>query len=141
MKSSKKSSQLSHNLQYQKNDEKLNYTNDCKLSKLINWITSQTWSKMLRVSIKIPCKRRSSLRKMIELFDYLSLSLSLSLSRSLSRKSYHIYWCTRNYDVGDARRFLFSIIYVCKSIVFLCFRSQQFTSYQYFNIWKQDYFL
>ena len=72
MKSSKKSSQLSHNLQYQKNDEKLNYTNDCKLSKLINWITSQTWSKMLRVSIKIPCKRRSSLRKMIEL----ALSLS-----------------------------------------------------------------
>ena len=26
-------------------------------------------------------------------------------------------------DAGDTRRFLFSIIYVCKSIVFLCFRS------------------
>ena len=26
-------------------------------------------------------------------------------------------------DVGDARKFLFCIIYVCKSIVFLCFRS------------------
>ena len=26
-------------------------------------------------------------------------------------------------DAGDARRLLFSIIYVCKSIVFLCFRS------------------
>ena len=27
-------------------------------------------------------------------------------------------------DAGDARGLLFSIIYVCKSIVFLCFRSQ-----------------
>ena len=26
-------------------------------------------------------------------------------------------------DTGDARRLLFSIIYVCKSVVFLCFRS------------------
>ena len=28
----------------------------------------------------------------------------------------------RKSDVGEARRFLFSIIYFCKSIVFLCFR-------------------
>ena len=43
-------------------------------------------------------------------------------------------------DAGDARRFLFSIIYVCKSIVFFMF--QVLVVYQAINIliWKQGYF-
>ena len=44
-------------------------------------------------------------------------------------------------ELSDAaKRFLYSIIYVCKSIVFLSFRFSNLLGYWSFNIWKQGYF-
>ena len=44
-------------------------------------------------------------------------------TREESEYLFNVILCRRHSDAGDARKLLFNIIYVCKLIVFLCFRS------------------